>query len=192
MICNGYKDSLYIQMALLGRKLGKTIIMVVEKVEELKAIIDVSHSKSACGPLIGVRIRLLAKSSGKWATSGGENAKFGLSTSEVMEAARVAQGAPDGGLPQADAFPYWLANSGHPDRETRRTARRPAITPSSSSSAFRLSTLTSGGRSRCRLRWQSLDLRQQHRTTPLGEYARGRRLQCGRCLQRGESAASRR
>ena len=88
MICNGYKDALYIQMALLGRKLGKTIIMVVEKVEELRAIIDVSK-QIGVRPIIGVRIRLLAKSSGKWATSGGENAKFGLSTSEVMEAAEL-------------------------------------------------------------------------------------------------------
>ena len=88
MICNGYKDSLYIQTALLGRKLGKTIIMVVEKVEELKSIIEVSQQLGV-RPLIGVRIRLLAKSSGKWATSGGENAKFGLSTSEVMEATEM-------------------------------------------------------------------------------------------------------
>jgi arginine decarboxylase len=88
LICNGYKDPLYIQMALLGRKLGKTIIMVVEKVEELRAIIEVSKQLNV-KPLIGVRIRLLAKSSGKWATSGGENAKFGLSTSEVMEAAEL-------------------------------------------------------------------------------------------------------
>jgi arginine decarboxylase len=88
MICNGYKDSLYIQMALLGRKLGKNIIMVVEKVEELRAIIDVSQQLGV-RPIVGVRIRLLAKSSGKWATSGGENAKFGLSTSEVMEAAEM-------------------------------------------------------------------------------------------------------
>src|SRR5271154_5720419 len=88
LICNGYKDSLYIQMALLGRKLGKTIIMVVEKVEELKAIIDVSQQLGV-RPMVGVRIRLLAKSSGKWATSGGENAKFGLSTSEVMEATEM-------------------------------------------------------------------------------------------------------
>jgi arginine decarboxylase len=88
MICNGYKDPLYIQMALLGRKLGKTIIMVVEKVEELRAIIEVSQQLNV-RPLVGVRIRLLAKSSGKWATSGGENAKFGLSTSEVMEAAEL-------------------------------------------------------------------------------------------------------
>jgi arginine decarboxylase len=88
MICNGYKDALYIQMALLGRKLGKRIIMVVEKVEELKAILDVS-AQIGVKPLIGVRIRLLAKSSGKWATSGGEDAKFGLSTSEVMEATEL-------------------------------------------------------------------------------------------------------
>jgi arginine decarboxylase len=88
LICNGYKDPLYIQMALLGRKLGKTIIMVVEKVEELKAIIDVSK-QIGVRPIVGIRIRLLAKSSGKWATSGGENAKFGLSTSEVMEATEL-------------------------------------------------------------------------------------------------------
>jgi arginine decarboxylase len=88
LICNGYKDPLYIQMALLGRKLGKTIIMVVEKVEELRAILDVSQQLNV-RPIVGVRIRLLAKSSGKWATSGGENAKFGLSTSEVMEAAEL-------------------------------------------------------------------------------------------------------
>ncbi len=62
--------------------------MVVEKVEELKAIIDVSQ-QIGVRPIVGVRIRLLAKSSGKWATSGGENAKFGLSTSEVMEAAEL-------------------------------------------------------------------------------------------------------
>jgi arginine decarboxylase len=88
LICNGYKDQLYIQMALLGRKLGKTTIMVVEKVEELKSIIEVSQQLGV-RPIVGVRIRLLAKSSGKWATSGGENAKFGLSTSEVMEATEL-------------------------------------------------------------------------------------------------------
>jgi arginine decarboxylase len=92
IICNGYKDSLYIQMALLGRKLGKTIIMVVEKLEELKAIIAVSQQLGV-RPVVGVRIRLLAKSAGKWATSGGENAKFGLSTSEVMEATELLKAA---------------------------------------------------------------------------------------------------
>ena len=88
VVCNGYKDAMYIQMALLGRKLGKRIIMIVEKVEELKAIIEVSRQLNV-RPMVGVRIRLLAKSSGKWATSGGENAKFGLSTGEMMEAAEL-------------------------------------------------------------------------------------------------------
>jgi arginine decarboxylase len=88
IVCNGYKDQLYIQMALLGRKLGKRIIMVVEKIEELRAIIEVSQQLGV-QPLVGVRIRLLAKSTGKWSTSGGENAKFGLSTAEMMEAAEL-------------------------------------------------------------------------------------------------------
>ena len=88
LVCNGYKDPMYIQMALLGRKLGKNIIMIVEKVEELRAIIEVSRQLNV-RPIVGVRIRLLAKSSGKWATSGGENAKFGLSTSEIIEAAEL-------------------------------------------------------------------------------------------------------
>ena len=79
IICNGYKDQLFIQNALLGRKLGKKVIMVVEKLEELAAILQVSREVGV-EPLIGLRVRLQSKGSGKWATSGGENAKFGLST----------------------------------------------------------------------------------------------------------------
>ena len=120
LICNGYKDALYIQMALLGRKLGKTIIMVVEKVEELKAIIDVSQ-QIGVKPLIGVRIRLLAKSSGKWATSGGENAKFGLSTAEVMEAAEVLKAA---GLTDSLKLMHFHIGSQIPDIQTVKRAVR--------------------------------------------------------------------
>jgi arginine decarboxylase len=83
IICNGYKDSLFIQNALLGRKLGKRVIMVVEKLEELFQIIEVSREVGV-EPMIGVRVRLAAKGSGKWATSGGENAKFGLSTADLV------------------------------------------------------------------------------------------------------------
>jgi arginine decarboxylase len=88
LICNGYKDPHFIQIALLGRKLGKQIIMVIEKIEELKAIIEAS-SNMGVKPLIGIRVRLLAKSAGKWALSGGENAKFGLSTAELLEATEL-------------------------------------------------------------------------------------------------------
>ncbi len=83
IICNGYKDTLFIQNALLGSKLGKKVIMVVEKLEELAHILSVSK-EMAVEPMIGVRVRLAAKGSGKWATSGGENAKFGLSTAELV------------------------------------------------------------------------------------------------------------
>ena len=88
MICNGYKDRIFIETALMGRKLGKKIIMVVEKIEELRAIIDISQSLGV-QPLIGVRARLSAKGQGKWALSGGEDAKFGLSTSELLEATQL-------------------------------------------------------------------------------------------------------
>src|SRR6266852_2767390 len=72
IICNGYKDADFIRMALLGVKLGKRVIIVVEKLEELKYVITIS--------------RQLTKGMGKWAESGGENAKFGLSTAELLAA----------------------------------------------------------------------------------------------------------
>src|SRR4051812_23119207 len=88
IICNGYKDAGFIRMALMGIKLGKTVIMVVEKLEELKQIITVSKQVGV-EPMIGIRARLLSKGAGKWSESGGENAKFGLSTSELLSAAEM-------------------------------------------------------------------------------------------------------
>src|SRR5689334_17951982 len=85
IICNGYKDSSFIKMALLGTKLGKKVIMVVEKLEELRQIISISK-QIGVEPLIGMRARLLSKGGGRWAESGGENAKFGLSTGELLVA----------------------------------------------------------------------------------------------------------
>ena len=88
IICNGYKDAGFIKMALLGIKLGKRVIMVVEKLEELRQIITISKQVGV-EPLIGIRARLMAKGAGKWAESGGENAKFGLSTSELLTATEM-------------------------------------------------------------------------------------------------------
>ena len=88
IICNGYKDAEFIKMALLGIKLGKRVIMVVEKLEELKQIITISKALNV-EPLIGIRARLLSKGAGKWAESGGENAKFGLSTVELLTATEM-------------------------------------------------------------------------------------------------------
>jgi arginine decarboxylase len=88
IICNGYKDVQFIRMALMGTKLGKQVIMVVEKLEELKQIIAVSRQVGV-EPLIGIRARLASKGAGKWAESGGENAKFGLSTAELLAATEL-------------------------------------------------------------------------------------------------------
>ena len=88
VICNGYKDADFIKMALLGIKLGKKVIMVVEKLEELRHIIVISKQLGV-EPLIGIRARLLSKGAGKWAESGGENAKFGLSTVELLTATEI-------------------------------------------------------------------------------------------------------
>ncbi len=88
VICNGYKDAEFIKMALLGIKLGKRVIMVVEKLEELRQIISISKTLGV-EPLIGIRARLLSKGAGKWAESGGENAKFGLSTVELLTATEM-------------------------------------------------------------------------------------------------------
>ncbi|MBL9138192.1 MAG: biosynthetic arginine decarboxylase [Verrucomicrobiales bacterium] len=85
IICNGYKDTTFIRMALLGIKLGKQVILVVEKLEELRQIITISKQLGV-EPQVGIRVRLLAKGAGKWAESGGENAKFGLSAVEILAA----------------------------------------------------------------------------------------------------------
>jgi arginine decarboxylase len=88
IICNGCKDALFIRMAMMGIKLGKKVVLVIEKLEELKHIITVSRQMGV-EPLIGIRVRLSSKGSGKWADSGGENAKFGLNTAELVAASDI-------------------------------------------------------------------------------------------------------
>ncbi len=88
IICNGYKDTTFIRMALMGIKLGKKVILVVEKLEELKTIITVSK-QFGVEPCVGFRARLMSKGAGKWAESGGENAKFGLNTAELLAAVEM-------------------------------------------------------------------------------------------------------
>ena len=83
IICNGYKDHDYIRLALLGRKLGKRIIIVVEQLSELDDIIRLS-AETGVKPMIGFRAKLQTRGEGKWATSTGDNAKFGLNTAEIL------------------------------------------------------------------------------------------------------------
>src|SRR5947207_8422350 len=88
IVCNGYKDAAFVRMALLGTKLGKKVIMVVEKLEELRQIVSVSK-QIGVEPILGMRVRLLSKGGGKWADSAGENAKFALSTAELLVATEI-------------------------------------------------------------------------------------------------------
>src|SRR6202165_2454031 len=85
IICNGFKDDEFIQMAMLARKLGKQIIPVVEKFTELEAI--VRHAEALkIRPVIGVRVKLAARGTGRWRSSAGYCSKFGLTLTEVLEA----------------------------------------------------------------------------------------------------------
>jgi arginine decarboxylase len=85
IICNGYKDEEYIETALMASKLGRTVLIVVEKFSEL-ALIAETAKKIGVRPRIGIRVKLAAKGSGRWEASGGDRSKFGLSTREVVEA----------------------------------------------------------------------------------------------------------
>ncbi len=87
IICNGYKDEEYIRLAQLGRKLGKNVILVVEQLSEVDEILRIAK-ETGVEPRIGLRIKLRTTGEGKWATSSGEDAKFGLTTGEVMIAVR--------------------------------------------------------------------------------------------------------
>ena len=122
IICNGYKDTAFVRTALLGRKLGKTVILVVEKLEELMHILKVS-SQMQVEPYIGLRVRLLSKGAGKWATSGGENAKFGLSTAELVAASDLLT---QSGLAHALKLVHFHVGSQVPDIGTIKRATKEA------------------------------------------------------------------
>ena len=85
IVCNGYKDQSYIELALLAQKMGKRIFIVVEKFNELEIIERVSK-KLNVRPNIGIRIKLASSGSGKWEESGGDASKFGLTSSELLTA----------------------------------------------------------------------------------------------------------
>ena len=85
IVCNGYKDESYIELALLAQKMGKRIFLVVEKMNELKLIAKMAKQLNV-QPNIGIRIKLASSGSGKWEESGGDASKFGLTPSELLEA----------------------------------------------------------------------------------------------------------
>jgi len=90
IICNGYKDEDYIELALLAQKMGRRIYLVVEKLNELKLIIKIAN-RLKVKPNLGIRIKLASSGSGKWEDSGGDASKFGLTSSELLEALDILE-----------------------------------------------------------------------------------------------------
>src|SRR3989454_6581986 len=122
IICNGYKDRAFIRIALLGRKLGKSVIIVAEKLEELEQIIRASKEVGV-EPHIGIRVRLYSKGSGKWSPSGGENAKFGLDTTSLVAASEMLK---DAGLGHCLKLIHFHVGSQVPDISIIKLAVREA------------------------------------------------------------------
>src|SRR5438132_7130229 len=91
-ICNGYKDDEYLRLALLGRKLGRKIVVVIEKLSELPALLRLSEEMNV-QPMIGLRSKLSTKGTGKWESSSGDFAKFGLTTPELIRAVEMLKAA---------------------------------------------------------------------------------------------------
>ena len=90
IICNGYKDQAYIELALLAQKMGKRIFIVVEKLNELETIASVAK-KLNVKPNLGIRIKLASSGSGKWEESGGDASKFGLTSAELLQALDIME-----------------------------------------------------------------------------------------------------
>ncbi|MDE5628173.1 MAG: biosynthetic arginine decarboxylase [Muribaculaceae bacterium] len=90
IICNGYKDESYIELALLAQKMGRRIYLVVEKLNELRMIAEISK-RLKVRPNVGIRIKLSSTGSGKWSESGGDQSKFGLNSSELLEALDILE-----------------------------------------------------------------------------------------------------
>ena len=111
IVCNGYKDDIFIRTALIGRKLSKKVILIAEKLSEVRSIVRIAKEMSV-EPLIGLRVRLVTKGAGKWATSGGEHAKFGLSTTEIILAIEIMKEA---GMSQSLKLLHFHIGSQVPD-----------------------------------------------------------------------------
>ncbi|MBD2773492.1 biosynthetic arginine decarboxylase [Iningainema tapete] len=85
LICNGYKDKEYIETAMLAQRLGQTPIIVLEQIEEVDLVIEANRSLGI-KPIVGVRAKLSTQGMGRWGTSSGDRAKFGLTIPEIIQA----------------------------------------------------------------------------------------------------------
>jgi arginine decarboxylase len=85
LVLNGFKDEEFIKLAFVGARAGKRIVIVIEKLSELDHILRIVEDYEGTAPMVGMRVKLYSKGSGRWEKSGGEAAKFGLTTTEILE-----------------------------------------------------------------------------------------------------------
>jgi arginine decarboxylase len=88
LVLNGFKDEEFIELAFIGAQSGKRVVIVIEKLSELDHILRIAERYENHLPMVGMRVKLYSKGSGRWEKSGGEAAKFGLTTTEILEVIR--------------------------------------------------------------------------------------------------------
>ncbi|MCA1616699.1 MAG: biosynthetic arginine decarboxylase, partial [Acidobacteria bacterium] len=90
LVLNGFKDEEFIELAFAGARAGKRVVIVIEKLSELDPILRLAerYDEESGMPIVGIRVKLYSKGSGRWEKSGGEAAKFGLTTTEILEVIR--------------------------------------------------------------------------------------------------------
>ena len=118
IICNGYKDEEYVETALLASKLGRTVILVVEKLSELTLIAEIAK-RIGVKPRIGMRAKLSTRGVGRWEASGGDRSKFGLTSREMIEAVEFLKQNDLLDSLRAPALPPRLADLAHPHAQER-------------------------------------------------------------------------
>src|SRR5438067_10029254 len=91
LVLNGFKDEEFIELAFTSARSGKRVVIVIEKLSELDHILRIAEASEGNLPMIGMRVKLYSKGSGRWEKSGGEAAKFGLTTTEILETIRRMQ-----------------------------------------------------------------------------------------------------
>jgi len=84
IVCNGYKDEEYVRLALMGQRLGHTVLIVIEKISEVDTILRVAEEMEL-EPTVGIRIKLSTAGAGKWSESAGEKSKFGLNSAQLVK-----------------------------------------------------------------------------------------------------------
>lgn len=92
LVCNGFKDDGFIDLAFVGTQAGKNVVIVIEKLNELPRVIERAQA-TGIKPMVGMRVRLYTRGSGRWEKSGGEQSKFGLTTTELLQAIKMLEEA---------------------------------------------------------------------------------------------------